>query len=318
MREMVLNHASVLAPDASRETVADWLRDLAAGMSQLVVDGIVRTDLRSRRHVSEIYCSSDYSLYDAYQDLQRDRYREKYREEYLFLVKLSTKAPLLYDVEGHIVDRFLECGEQTLPAPDGEPLVLCAIADWIAVGFPSEPVWDRDRITVRFNELLLDETFKEASEEIDQLTRSVHAGPICDRHRGGLIADSGPVALWENREAAFPHLVFGPDVENHLKKGQAHLFSTIVGKLKDLDRSARDWRDVGGSAPSWRTRVTPESTEKMKNRSFREARTFRSHRGTREIFQWHARFGDGGRIHLRFDAVSKEVEVGYIGPHLPL
>ena len=313
MREMVLNHASVLAPDASRETVVDWIRDLAAGMSQLVASRVVRIGLRSLGHVHGIYCSSDYSLFDAYHDLRRDGYREEYR----FLVGLSTKAPLLHDVEGHIADEFLGCDEQTLPAPDGEPLVLCAIADWIAVGFPSEPVWDRDRITVRFNELLPDETFEEASEEIDQLTRSAHAGPICDRHRGRLIADSDPVALWENREAAFPHLVFGPGVENHLKD-QAHLFPTIAGKLKDLDRSARDWRDVGGPAPSWKTKVSPESTEKMRNPSFREARTFQSHRGTRETFEWHARFGGGGRIHLRFDPDSREVEVGYIGPHLPL
>ena len=313
MREMVLNHASVLAPDASRETVADWLRDLAAGMAQLVLGGVVQSVLRSHRHASEICCSSDYSLFDAYQNLQRDGYREEYR----FFARLSTKAPLLHDVEGHIVDRFLECDEQTLPAPDGEPLVLCAIADWIAVGFPSAPVWDCDRITIRFNELLPDETVGEASEEIDQLTRSAHAGPICDRHRGRLIADSDPVALWENREAAFPHLVFGPDVENHLKD-QARLFPTIVGKLKNLDRSARDWRNTGGPAPPWKTKVSPESTEKMRNRSFRQTRTFQSHRGTREIFEWHARFGDNGRIHLRFDTDSREVEVGYIGPHLPL
>ena len=31
-----------------------------------------------------------------------------------------------------------------LPPEDGEPLVLCAITDWIAVGFPSDPVWDSD------------------------------------------------------------------------------------------------------------------------------------------------------------------------------
>ena len=215
------------------------------------------------------------------------------------------------------MDRFLMCDEQPLPASGGEPLVLCAIADWIAIGFPSAPIWDRDRITVRFYELLPDGTIGEASEEIDQLTRSVHAGPICDRHRERLLAGSDPVTLWENREAVFPHLVLGPDVEGNLKN-QARLFSTIVGKLKDLDRSSREWRDVDGPAPPWKTKVTPESTEKMKKRSFREARTFRSHRSTREIFQWHARFGDSGRIHLRFDAASKEVEVGYIGPHLPL
>ena len=47
------------------------------------------------------------------------------------------------------------------------------------------------------------------------------------------------------------------------------------------------------------------------------ARRFRSQRGQRETFEWHARFGGSGRIHLRFDAVAREVEVGYIGPKLP-
>ena len=313
MREMVLNHASVPSPDANRNKIADRLRDLAAGMGLLVTGKIVRTDLRSQKHVHEIFFSNGYSLFDAYQDLRR----AGHREEYQFLVGLTIRAPLLHEIQDHIECRFRACEEKTLSPGDGEPLVLCAISDWIAVGFPSAPIWDRDRITIHFDELLPDETIGEASEEIDQLTRSVHAGPICARHRERLLAGSDPVTLWENREAVFPHLVLGPDVEGNLKN-QAHLFSTIVGKLKDLDRSSGEWRDVGGPAPPWKTMVTPESIEKMKNRSFREARTFRSHRGTRETFQWHARFGDGGRIHLRFDAVSKEVEVGYIGPHLPL
>ena len=313
MREMVLNHASVLAPNASRGDITDWLTDLAAGMGQLVAGKVVRIGLRSRGHMHETFCSPGYSLSEAYQDLRRSGYREEYR----FLVGLSIKAPLLHDIEECLEGRFRACEERTLPLDDGEPLVLCAIADWIAIGFPSASIWDRDRITVRFDELLPDETIEEASEEIDQLTRSAHAGPICDRHRERLLAGSDPVALWENREAAFPHLVFGPDVEGNLKD-QAHLFPTIVGKLKDLDRSAREWRDVGGPAPPWKTKVTPESTEKMKNRSFRATRGFRSHGGTRETFEWHARFGDGGRIHLRFDPDSREVEIGYIGRHLPL
>lgn len=313
MREMVLNHASIPAPDANRNKVADWLRDLAAGMGQLVTGKIVRTGLRSQKHVHEIFLSNGYSLFDAYRDLRR----AGHREEYQFLVGLTIRAPLLHEIQGHIECRFRACEEKTLPPGDGDPLVLCAISDWIAIGFPSTPIWDRDRTTVHFDELLPDETIEEASEEIDQLTRSVHADPICDRYRERLLAGSDPVTLWENREAVFPHLVLGPDVEDNLRN-QARLFSTIVGKLKDLDRSSREWRDVGGPAPPWKMKVTPESTLKMKNRSFRETRRFRSHRGTLEIFEWHARFGDGGRIHLRFDPDSREVEVGYIGPHLPL
>ncbi len=313
MREMVLNHASLLAPDGDRDTVSGWLRQLTAGMGQLVRNQVVERILRAHKDEWELLCLPNYSLAEAYQDLRRFGYRE----EYLFLVGLSTKAPLLHDVEKHIESRFRACEEKELPPGDGEPLVLCAIADWIAIGFPSDPAWDRDRITVRFDEMLPDATIGEASEEIDQLTRSAHAGPICDRHRERLLAGSDPSTLWENRQRVFPNLIFGQDVADNLKE-QAHLLSTIIGKLVDLDRSAREWHDVGGPEPPWKTRVSPESTLKMKDSSFREAWTFRSRLGPQELFEWHARFGASGRIHLRFDPASKEVEIGYIGRHLPL
>ena len=314
MREMVLNHASVSAPCSNPVEISAWLGDLAAGMKQLLGAGLVRKSLRTARNLYDMQCLPDYSLFDAYLELRHCGHREELR---LFMGLHDKQQPLLIEIGRDMEDRFLACEEQTLPVPDGEPLVLCAIADWIAIGFPSEPVWDRDHITVRFNELLPDETIKEASEEIDQLTRSAHAGPICNRHRERLLAGSGPVTLWENRQTVFPNLVFGPGVESNLK-GQAHLFPTIVGKLKDLDQSAREWLDIEDPAPPWKTKVTPESTLKMKNRFFREARMFQSHLGTREIFERHARFGWSGRIHLRFDPATKEVEIGYIGPHLPL
>ena len=260
---------------------------------------------------------ANYSLAEAYQDLHRSGHHEEYR----FLVGLYLKTPLLHEIGEQVKDRFLACEEKTLPPGDGDPLVLCAMDDGIAVGFPSASTWDRDRVTVRFNEMLPDQTIVEASEEIDQLTRLVHADPICQRHRERLLAGSDPATLWENHQTVFPNLTFGPDVEDNLKE-QAPLFSTIVGKLVDLERSAREWQDVGGPAPRWKTKVSPESASKMKNPSFRDSRTFRSRLGTREIFEWHARFGASGRIHLRFDPHSnlrsREVEIGYIGPHLPL
>ena len=314
MREMVLNHASVSVPRSNSVEISTWLRDLAAGMKQLLESEVVEKSLRNARNLYDTQCRPGYSLFSAYLELRSQGYREEFR----FFMGLTDRQPLLIEIDPDIGDRFLACEEQTLPAPDGESLVLCAIADWIVIGFPSAPIWDRDRITVRFNELLPDEVIVEASEEIDQLTRSAHAGPICNRHRERLRAGSDdPVTLWENRQTVFPNLVFGPGVEDNLKE-QAHLFSTIVGKLKDLDQSAREWRDVGGPAPPWKTRVTPENTSVMDKPVLREARRFRSYRGTREMFEWHARFGWSGRIHLRFNPISKEVEIGYIGPHLPL
>ena len=116
----------------------------------------------------------------------------------------------------------------------------------------------------------------------------------------------------------FPHLQFGPDVEDHLAHLNAGWFPTLVNRLADLDETAGEWRIAGGDAPPWKTLVTPESSRLMDNSRLREARRFRASGGERVLFEWHARFGSGARIHLRFDAQVREIEVGYIGVHLPL
>lgn len=313
MRELVLNHASVRTPDDHWHQVIGWLRGISAGMAQLIRAEVVETGLRMRHSVSETTCTARGSLYDAYQELRRSGHRDEYR----FLMGLSARLPLLNGVEDRIADRFRECEGRTLPSPDGEPLVLCAIADWIAVGFPSDSLWDRDRITVLFDELLPDESIDEASEEIDQLTREVHARTIEERFRDWHLDIRDRRELWGARATLFPHLLFGQGVEHQLEQAAGHL-STVLAKLRDLDRSVQEWRTAGGPAPPWKTKVTPESRSTRNDPNLMRERYFRSHLGTMKLFEWHARYGDGGRIHLRFDAAAREVEIGYIGPHLRL
>ncbi len=284
-------------------------------MAELVHYQIVQKNLRIARGLSNTPCLPGYSLFDAIQQLRA----QSHREEYLFLMRLAAKVPLLSEVGENVRDRFLACEARTLTPPDGEPLVFCAITDGIAIGFPSSPEWNRDRVTVHFDELLPDATIHPTSEEIDQLTRAAHAAPIRDRHRERLRRSVGndPTTLWENRETAFPDLSFGPGVQDNLMES-ANLLDVIVGKLAAIDQSAREWRRDGGPAPSWKTKVTPESQTVMSNPALRETRRFRSCLCARKLFAWHARFGGSGRIHLRFSPESHNVEIGYIGPHLPL
>ena len=307
MRQMVLNHASVHPTGSSREAVADWLVDLSIGMAKLVDDRVVESQLRTEKEPYQTPCLADYSLFDAFLGLRQAGYLEQYR----FLLNLATKAPLLRDVPADVADRFLGCEGVSVPPREGEPLVLCAITNWVVVGFPSAPSWDQDRLTVQFNELLPNETVIEAWQEVDNLTRSRHAIPISQRHSEKLALGSDPTTLWENRQTCFPHILFGPNVEGDIKT-HARLFDTLVGKLIDINRAAAEWK--GGPAPNWRTRVTDESNLAPR---YLNMRRFASCHGTQELFTWHARAGNGYRIHLRFDAGRREVEIGYIGPHLP-
>lgn len=290
-----------------------WCRDAAHGMAQLVLQHVVDNSLRMARSLHEIECLPGYSLGRAVQSLQEFGHRD----EYLFFVKLVTKFPLLAELQEELVERFRGCQGRTLSGIDGTPLVLCAITDGISVGLPSEPLWDDDHVAVDFQEILADGTIEDVSEEVDQLSRSLHARSIRERDLSRIQAGVDPSNLWENRGSMFPDLTFGPRVEDDLKR-IAGLTGTVLRKLAALDQSAREWRENGGPAPVWRTYVSPEPPQKMSNTKFRNSRTFRSHRGSQEVFEWHARYGDHGRIHLRFDPDEHEVEVGYIGPHLPV
>lgn len=253
-----MHHASVRAPD--RGTAVRWLQDVSTGMAALVhnKNKVAQSSLRMSRLLNKVDCLPEYSLFDAYQDVRRGGARDTYA----FLMRLSVKVPLLSEVGVDVKDRFLACEAQHLPPQDGEPLVFCALTDGIAVGFPSDPAWDADRLSVSFNEPLPDESFEACSETIDNLTRSVHACPICARHRVSVLQDQSPAVLWERRDEVFPHLTFGPDV-----KPPPEFLGVIVKRFAELDESAAEWHTVGGAAPRWKCKVTPESDQLMNNKN---------------------------------------------------
>lgn len=317
MREMALNHAAVWAPKSNRKEISEWLRDVATGISQLVENKVVEKVLRTSQQLHETLCLRDLSLFAAIIELGRSGYPE----ECGFLMGLLSKTPLLRDIEDRFhACEFLACEGQKLSSEDGDPLVFCAVTDGVAIGFPSAPHWDRHQVTVRFKELLPDESIEEASEKIDHLARSTHADPICKRHRARhlhkILESNNPVGyLWDKRQEIFPNLIFGKDVKNHLRTSSNQL-QVIVKALEDLEHSARDWKDRGGAAPPWKRKVTDESDQVKNDPTLSRQRRFRSHDGTPQDFFWHARFGSSGRIHLRVNPKSREVEIGYIGKHL--
>ena len=307
MRELLLNHASLVAD--SRSAAVAMLKGVVSGMVDLVDCGAAEPVLRSARDMTQTPCAPGFSLFDALLDLRRTGARE----EFAFFAGLATKPPFVSDLGTE--HRFFRCEAQHIHPDDGAPLLLCALEDAVAVSFPTHPDWDRDRIVVHFEELLPNETFSDESEEIDHLSKASHAESICRRYRENRRADIRSGAeLWRHRREAFPNLLFGPDVEAHIA-ALPHL-RTVINRLSELDAAVASWS--GGAAPQWICKVTNESGRLRENPQLREARRFRSRSGAREFFFWHARFGNHGRIHLRFDAAAREVEIGYIGSHLPL
>lgn len=315
MREMVLNHASLASPD--RHAAVEWLRDVTTGISWLTQHRIAEPMLRMSKSHSDILSAPGWSLWDILQEMRRIGARD----EYVMFSRLTSKAPLLEDIDPDVENRFRFCEAITLPSPDGDPLVIAAITNGISVGFPSEPIWDSPKLTVMFDEMFPSGDIQEASEEIDNLTRSEHAKYIYERHRS-LFRDRlrefrNGMDLWSGRQEAFPNLRFGPDVEKHLAELNPVFLGGVVIKLSSLDDYVAKWHEVSDTPPSWEIRVTDESESVKNDARLRELRRFVSSDGTHQLFMRHARFGGGGRIHFRLVSSSRRIEIGYIGPHLP-
>ena len=212
---MVLNHASLVFNDHRCAPV--WLKDMAIGMKSLIEMQVcsLQQGLRMSNEGSAIF----YGLLFGGSKVTTN---PQMREEIQFLMALGSRVPLLRDVDDDVVDRIsrvdrtIRCEDKTLPLKDGKPLLFCAFTDAIAVGFPSEDVWDSDELTVRFDELLPDANIGESVETIDNLTRSSHAPLIRERYMEALRQLTDRDAFWNARELAFSNVRFLPEVEQQL------------------------------------------------------------------------------------------------------
>ncbi len=308
MREMVLNHASVVVSERGR--VDQQLIDLARGMGELIRRSVAHKSLRMAKSPAEIECLSGESLYSIFLGL-----RQEARDTHAFLMRLAQKVPIDAELDIQARNRLLACESVCMDATDVSPLLVCAINDSIAVGLPSEPLWDRDRLHVEFEELLDSGDIEPDEACVDQLSRSSHATAIIERHQHGLLTSAAPEEVWARRGELFSALLFGMEVEQHLMQNASHI-RPIRRKLAELDKSAAKW--THDPAPSWCSKVTPESASVMNTPRLRKARQFKSASGCVQGFYLHARVGSGIRIHLRIDAGTRQVEIGYIGQHLPL
>ena len=323
MREMIFNAASVSPSTWSSQQAAIALVDIARGMILLIKEMGLNKTLKLHKEMSEITIAADESLYSLLVLLVR---QNTHREEARFWLMLSSKSSLLADLPDEVKSRYLSCEFNDADSSDThsalvetEALVLCAIQAAIAISLPTGRHWENDQLPVSFHEMLPDGAMITATEHIDNLAGELQADAILERHAQSGFLQISPVTFWEHRTHAFPALEFGLDVEKNMADIGGNQFDTIMSCLHDLNTSAAAWQRLqSGSVPPWNRLVTPESASVNQNRNCRKYRYFRDHANTSQYFEWHARFGSNGRIHLRFEAESHMVEIGYIGPHLPL
>ncbi|WP_175016939.1 hypothetical protein [Massilia sp. YMA4] len=315
MREMVFNDASTAKFSWTPEDSRNCLVQLAQGMALLVAKRYVSTSLRMSRQLHEIPIGNGDTVWDALGQLRQSG---KYRDTVRFWYSLVQKMPLLADLPQDVIEEFKLCEPYDEFASLAEALVFCAKNGGVAISLSTDARWMKSLVAIRSSELSHTGEIFIVENNVGNVSAEVHATEILYRHRQLVRSQLSPESLWKMKAEAFPFLSFGLDVEKQIKMiGRAN-FDVILARLVELDEAAEEWKKKGGANPIWRSDVTPESNSVMKNTDLRESRVFKDAAGKRQLYEWHARYGSAGRIHIFFDGQTKIVEVGYIGHHLPL
>ena len=228
MRQMVFNHASIVNSDLGH--ASDWLKDMAQGMRELIATGV--SSLNQGLRMSDQGSAAFYSMLYGESDPSR---KNETREEIEFLGALAAMVPLLKDADDDLKDRLSRCQEKSLSPEDGNPLLFCVFTEGIAVGFPSDRIWDCDQVTVRFDELLAEDAIEESCETIDNLTRSIHATLIHERHIADQRQETSPDAFWDAREEVFHNLKFIPEVGGQLTNLNSPAWTKVTKALNRME-----------------------------------------------------------------------------------
>lgn len=306
MRELILNDACFVGGTLSLTEAAACAQDVENGLADLISARHALATMRLAASTSEMQISPAVTLHDVLTHLLRNTSAGR------LLTRLATKYPVEDDVEDGELGALINW---SIPAhPHSLSLVLCARSARIAVTISNDPSWMVDPLDLAV------ETDPAAPGvttvfSVDNVFSAANAASLSARLTAALVRTVGPTELWRDRARLFPRLDFAPRVQRDLKDLGSIQYDAAVSRLLEIDQAVRSWAP-GEPSPTYLSKVTGESGATMNK--YGGYRIFRSSHGSDETFELHARLAGGFRLHLREITFARRVEIGYIGPHLPI
>lgn len=312
---MIFNEASTAALTWSETEARESLVQLASGMSTLVLSGQANKTLRLPKKLQELNILAETSFFDLIRIMMKSDHR---RDVVGYWLTMAQRSPLLVGLPEATIERFRGCEPVGQYGALAEGILLCAHSGGVAISLPTADEWKNSSVEVNYLEIRDEGDILELEATVDNLSRPEHVQEILERLKETPFARLTPDNFWVQKNSAFPFLSFGQDVEAQMAALGGAQFFTIMGRLQELNESVEEWKKIKGPAPNWRSSVTPESGTTMRDENYRKLRYFRNGAGTNTMYEWHARYGSGGRIHIVFEPADQTLEVGYIGAHLPI
>jgi len=318
MSEYVFNHACVTLLIPSVDTARTHLAELLRGMATFEAeeDALPVLRLDSNPWLYSIAEGSNGRTFSI-AEIALQMYETDDHDVATFFEALVTAVPSDKGLDELSIESILriepsgpaagveDAYESTLAA--GIDGILCALTGFMLVSLPTTELWQFDMMGFQVTG---------ESYYFDHIANSHHAIAIRSRRTTALRGTLRHNNFWSLRTLAFPHLKFGLDFEDQIRRFNPIYFGLALKRLAELDERARKWKESEtGGFPEGATPITDETEQTMKR--YGDARRFTGHDGITRTFEEHMWIDPGNRIHLIRHTAEKVVEVGYVGKHLP-
>jgi hypothetical protein len=319
-RPLVFNHHALPYPDAeqARADLPDFMRT-AFRCCRRYTFKLILLDETLGSAWQNIELAPGYYGRDGLAEIQRSD-----REIYQAFLNLITRSPLLEDKVGLEYEVGLPEQEKNLTA-----LQAAVVYQTYLLSMPSAIPWNQAKITVWVDTLQKDELVRQTQQVPNVCggqSLATHDSALTDLKRKCI---AGRPELWENRVDLFPHLAFLPRLSgNQLLRGNCRtdIWNKAYRALEALDRFAEVWQanrqlvyqstqlaDYGMPCD-----VSGESASTLQNKKTRAMREFWLPTGNKVCFSEHAKLPGGVRLHFYPDTETRQLYIGYLGPHLPV
>lgn len=200
----------------------------------------------------------------------------------------------------------------------GQGLKAALICNTLCINFLTEECWNTNKLSV-IHEYIENNDIIKCEEQICCFGNKYHVESHLDwlrKQKFEKLKDGKE--LWDNKNAFFPNLIFCNSVKQNLSKiGKSIDLANIIRRLQVLDEVAIEWKAGSFNYESVNNAknivIHPESQMTLDNCS--AVRCFSLPNGERIVFSLHVICGNL-RMHFYPDNQTREIYIGYIGPHL--
>jgi hypothetical protein len=296
-------------------------RDAHAAMNEFVTvaravasRGFART-VRTHRGVWGELLSEGYTVSQWLNDAEVDRDKRN------FIRTVATKAPYIEDAllgREAEAEQYCEC---TLDGTHGLGITGAFLFDAPLVSIGGDPRFAQASLRVRVVEFAVEGDPVESEATVESISSVAHVEQRANWLDARIAAElrDGQTVL-AHAPDVLPSLRFGERARGQLVKmtGTEPYFTQVVRHLRVLSSAAAAWAD--GPFEAGGITFSEESKATLRHGSYGPMRVFPCSDGTSRQFSKHSK-PTGGNIRIYFlprVEGAMLLEVGYVGPHLPI